>query len=107
MLIDIGVGDRVARWEAARHRHEIRDSKHSLGLIFNVPQNIGIGHALHRVVRAVAAGVKRWLEVDALHRRMVQAETNDSADFVFVHAALDGGNQDHRAADLRQPIERQ
>ena len=83
-----------------------RDSKQSLGLILDVPQNIRIGYTLHRIVRAVPAGVKRGLEIDTLHRRMLQAETNDSADFVFVHAALDGGNQENCTADLRQTIQR-
>ena len=74
--------------------------------MFDVPQNIGIGDALHRIVREVAAGVKRGLEINALHRRMLQAEAHDGADFVLVHTALDGWNQNHRAADFRQPVQR-
>ena len=51
-------------------------------------------------------GVKRRLEIDALHRGMFQAEANNPADFMFVHPVLDGGNQDYRAADLRKTVQR-
>ena len=67
---------------------------------------VQVASTLPMFLCTVPAGVKGGLEIDALHRRVLQTETNDSADFVFVHAALDGGNQNHCTTDLRQTIER-
>ena len=66
----------------------------------------GIGHPLHRIVRAVAAGVKGGLKVDSLNRGVIKPEADDPADFMFIDAALDGGNENHGTADLRQTVER-
>ena len=66
---------------------------------------VGDGVSEYKVgdrVLAMAAGVKRRLEVDAEDGRMFQGEADDPADFVVIHAALDGRNQDDRAVGLGQ-----
>ena len=77
-----------------------------LGLLFDQLDDVRIGHPLHRIVLGMPAGVKGGLEIDSLHRRVIQAEANDPADLVFIHATFDGGHQNHGAADFGQPIER-
>ena len=105
-LVDVGVGHRVARREAAGHGNEIRLQEHPLGLLFDQLDDVRIGHPLHRIMRRMPPGMKGRLEVDALDGGVIEAEADDLADLILIHAALDGGNQDHGAADLGQPVER-
>ena len=56
LAIDEGVGDRVASGEAAGYRDEVGDHELLRGLLFNQAKDVGDGHALHGVMRAMTAG---------------------------------------------------
>jgi hypothetical protein len=53
----------------------------------------------------VTARVKRGLEVDSSHGRMLNGELDNLANFMLVDAALDGGNERHAESDGSKPIQ--
>ncbi len=115
VLVNVSVRDGIAGGKTAWHGDEIRLQKDTIRLLFDEANDIGIRHALHGIVpgvlkpgvlKSVASGVECGLNIDALNRRVIEAETDDLPDLVFIDAALDGGDQDYGAIDFRETVER-
>src|SRR5260370_20760225 len=105
IAFDKGVGHGIAGRETAWHRYEVGGYEFAAGLRLDLPNDFGNCHPGHRIVVHVAAGVKCRLEGDAADCRMLDCKFDDTADFMFVDAALDGRNDGYVQADLREPVQ--
>jgi hypothetical protein len=106
LAVDEGVAHRAAAWEAAGHRHEVVEAEPFRHLRRDKLHHVRVREPLERIELDVSAGVRDWLEGDAVDRRITDAEAHDLAQLVLVHALLDSAYERHRQALVGTPRER-